>query len=140
MFDAETKRWARISFSMLESDGLRAARAFHERLFELDPSTRAIFAGDLAVWNQKFLTALRWVLEHLDDDGPVREAARAIGKGHAQSGIKADQYATAGSALIHMFQSILGSRFTPEMEEAWLQIYSSLSCEMELRAAATSAP
>ena len=36
-----------------------------------------------------------------------------------------------GSALIWMFQHTLGDRFTPEMEEAWLEAYAFISLEAE---------
>jgi hypothetical protein len=54
---------------------------------------------------------------------------RALGARHKDYGVKIDQYAPLGSALIWMFQHTLGDRFTPEMEEAWLEVYAFLSLE-----------
>lgn len=56
---------------------------------------------------------------------------RALGARHRRYGVKADHYAPLGSALIWMFQHALGERFTPEMEEAWLEAYAYISLEAE---------
>jgi hemoglobin-like flavoprotein len=56
---------------------------------------------------------------------------RELGARHNDFGVKIDQYAPLGPAVIWMFQHSLGDRFSSEMEEAWLEFYAFLSIEME---------
>jgi hemoglobin-like flavoprotein len=74
---------------------------------------------------------LTWVIAHLEDPDELRRELRALGARHGGYGVKIDQYAPVGSALIWMFQQTLGDRFTSEMEEAWLEGYAFISSEME---------
>lgn len=46
-------------------------------------------------------------------------------------GVVVDHYAPVGSALIWMFKATLGDRFTPEMEDAWIETYAAISSDME---------
>ena len=74
---------------------------------------------------------LAWVITNLDRPDELLREMRALGARHSGYGVTIDQYAPVGSALIWMFQHTLGDRFTPEMEEAWLEFYAFLSFEME---------
>jgi len=80
---------------------------------------------------KKFSDTLIWVIEHLEHPHELCQELRALGARHGGYGVKIDQYAPVGSALIWMFQRALGDRFTPEMEEAWLEFYAFASFEME---------
>ncbi len=74
---------------------------------------------------------LAWVIAHLENPDELCREMRELGARHSGYGSKADQYAPVGSALIWMFQHALGDRFTPEMEEAWLEAYAFISLEAE---------
>lgn len=90
---------------------------------------------------KKFSDMLAWITAYLERPHELCQELRALGARHSEYGVKIDQYAPVGSALTWMFQHTLGERFTPEMEEAWLEFYAFASFEMERgsrEAAATS--
>jgi len=74
---------------------------------------------------------LAWVIAHLERPHELCQGLRELGARHSGYGVKVDQYAPVGSALNWMFQHTLGDRFTPEMEEAWLEFYAFATFEME---------
>jgi hemoglobin-like flavoprotein len=129
--EPSTIRLVRESGAMLPVGAPGPVQAFYERLFELAPEVRPLFTGDAAAQAKKLADMLAWVLVHLDAPEVLVPTLRDLGARHAGYGVGIDDYAPVGSALIWMFQRTLGDRFTEDMEEAWLDMYSFISTEME---------
>jgi hemoglobin-like flavoprotein len=121
----------RGSISMLPMEGLRPVHEFYRRLFELAPEARPLFTTEISQQAKKFSDMLAWVIAHLENPDELCREMRELGARHRGYGVKVDQYASVGSALIWMFQHALGDRFTPEMEEAWLEAFAFISLEAE---------
>lgn len=124
-------RHLRESIALLPLGDLGPAHEFYRRLFELAPEVRPLFKGDIGLQAKKFTDTLTWVMAHLEHPDELSRELRELGARHNGYGVEIDQYAPLGSALIWMFQRALGDRFSPEMEEAWLEFYAFLSFEME---------
>ena len=54
----------------------------------------------------------------------------SVGKKHSRMGVKAEFFPLMGEALIETMHECLKERFLPETEEAWKQVYRTLSGEM----------
>jgi hemoglobin-like flavoprotein len=104
---------------------------FYGRLFELAPEVRPLFKREIGLQATKLSEMLAWVIAHLDQPDELATELRKLGARHGGYGVEINHYAPVGSALIWMFQQTLGDRFTPEMEEAWLDAYAFISSEME---------
>jgi nitric oxide dioxygenase len=129
--DSITIRYLRESVALLPMEDLAPADAFYKRLFEIAPEVRRMFEGDMGLQAKKFSDMLAWVIAHLEQPDQLSKELHALGARHRDYGVQIDHYAPLGSALIWMFQQTLGDRFTPEMEEAWLEGYAFISSEME---------
>jgi len=129
--NSTTIRRLRESVALLLMGDLAPVNEFYRRLFELAPEVRPLFKRDMELQAKKFSETLAWVMAHLEHPHELRQELRELGARHSGYGVRADQYAPVGSALIWMFQRSLGDRFTPEMEEAWLEFYAFASLEME---------
>jgi len=129
--DSTTIRHLQESVALLPMGDLAPVNEFYKRLFELAPEARPLFKTDMDVQAKKFSDTFAWVIAHLERPHELCQELRALGARHGGYGVKIDQYAPVGSALIRMFQRTLGDRFTPEMEEAWLEFYAFASFEME---------
>lgn len=121
----------RESVALLPMEDLGPIHEFYRRLFELAPETRPLFKIEIAVQAKKFSDMLEWLIAKLENPDELCKEMRELGARHRGYGVSIDQYAAVGSALIWMFQHTLGERFTPEMEEAWLETYAFLSLEAE---------
>jgi hemoglobin-like flavoprotein len=121
----------RRSLSLLPGEDLGPVHEFYRRLFELAPEARPMFTREISLQAKKFSDMLAWVIANLENPDELRREIRKLGARHKGYGVKVDQYAPVGSALIWMFQRTLGDRFTPEMEEAWLEFYAFVSLEAE---------
>jgi hemoglobin-like flavoprotein len=104
---------------------------FYRRLFELAPEVRRLFNREIDLQAKKFSDMLSWVIAHLERPHELCQELRALGARHSGYRVTIDQYPPVGSALIWIFHNSLGDRFTPEMEEAWLEFYAFASFEME---------
>ena len=130
MFDPETKQQIRESCRLVRDEGARAATIFEARLLAVDSEGGRLLQGETR--NDGFLVSLLSLLDGpLEGEALIRKA-RALGREYAASGVTPDQYATAGTALLQMVQTLLGAAFTSDLEDCWIQAYSALSNEMEL--------
>jgi nitric oxide dioxygenase len=120
----------RSSFAKVGALGDRAAVLFYDRLFELDPSLKALFRGDPAAQRAKLMAALRTVVGALDRLDHILPVVRDLGRRHAQYGVEPEHYATVGAALIWTLGQGLGPDFTVATRRAWVAAYSLLAWTM----------
>lgn len=108
-----------------------AARLFYGRLFEIDPSTRPLFAHvDLAAQGDKLMAALGFVVGSLREPGAMLATVRSLAVRHAGYGVTEAHYASVGKALIWTLDAALGDAWTPELWAAWGEAYRMLSVAM----------
>ncbi len=107
-----------------------AANLFYARLFELDPSLRRLFKGNLEEQGQKLMKMLSLAVKGLDRLEELVPAVRALGRRHLECGVQEHHYDTVGVALLWMLEYALGPAFTAEVKEAWSTVYNVLSEEM----------
>ena len=107
-----------------------AAQIFYRRLFELDPSLRAMFTSDMRQQRKKLMDALKLVVSNLRTLDRVLPGIVALGRRHTGYGVQRSHYATVGQALIDTLKLGLGKEFTNEVSEAWLAAYTLLSKAM----------
>jgi hemoglobin-like flavoprotein len=129
--DLTTIRHLQESVALLSVGDLAPVNEFYRRLFELVPEVRPMFNREIDLQAKKFSDMLAWIIARLDNPQELCQGLHELGARHNEYGVKIDQYAPVGSALIWMFQHTLGDRFTPEMEDAWLEFYAFVSFEME---------
>jgi nitric oxide dioxygenase len=120
----------RNSFAKVAPIKDQAAALFYGRLFELDPSLRPLFKGDMAAQGAKLMVALGAVVASLDRLARILPAIRQLGRQHAAYGVRPDHYATVGEALIWTLQQAQGADFTPALRRAWTDAYGRLAWAM----------
>ena len=108
-----------------------AARLFYGRLFELDPSLRPLFRGDMAEQGRKLMTMINMVVASLDNLAPLVGAVEDLGRRHVAYGVTEAHYDTVGSALLWTLGRGLGEQFTQQVEGAWIEAYTTLASVMK---------
>jgi hemoglobin-like flavoprotein len=117
----------------------KAAELFYGKLFEMDPSLKPLFKGDMAEQGRKLTTMLNTVVVKLNSLGDIVPAVQDLGRRHVKYGVKDAHYATVGGALLWTLGAGLGDAFTDEVKEAWTTAYTILSGAMKEAAAAVPA-
>ena len=108
-----------------------AADLFYARLFELDPALARLFRNtDMAQQKKILMQTLTVVVKSLDRLDQLVPAIEALGGRHAGHGVRPEHYETVGAALIWTLGQGLGEAFTPELERAWTEAYSTLASVM----------
>jgi hemoglobin-like flavoprotein len=107
-----------------------AADLFYDRLFEIAPEVRSLFPQDLGEQKKKLMTMLGTAVAGLSHLETLMPAVQALGRRHAGYGVKAQHYASVGSALLWTLEKGLGEAFTPAVKDAWATTYIVLSTTM----------
>ena len=115
-----------------------AAQLFYKRLFEMDPSLRPLFRGDLREQGEKLMQIIDAAVNGLSHLERIVTAIQDLGRRHADYGVKDHHYDTVGAALLWTLKEGLGAEFTPKAKEAWATVYGVLAATMQ-EAAATRA-
>lgn len=112
-----------------------ASALFYMRLFELDPSLRAVFTPDLQVQSRKLLSMIAYNRDGLEYSETLILSLTQLGRRFAENGLIPSDYETIGNALLWTLARGLGAAFTAEVREAWEVVYGLLS-EVAIEASA----
>jgi hemoglobin-like flavoprotein len=135
----EQRQIVKATFALVEPISETAAALFYGRLFDLDPSLRPMFRGDIAEQGRKLMQTIAVVVHGLDRLANLIPAVEALGRRHGGYGVRDEHYATVASALLWTLEQGLGPAFTPAAREAWTAAYTTLASVMQ-RAAAEAVP
>ena len=130
----------RETFAIVQPISDQAAALFYGRLFELDPSLRGMFRGDMVEQGRKLMQMLAVVVKGLDRLPTLMPAVEALGRRHAGYGVRDEHYATVAAALLWTLEQGLGPAFTADAREAWTLAYVTLATAMQRAAAETARP
>ncbi len=115
-----------------------AAGLFYQRLFELDPTVRGLFRGDMKEQGHKLMAMIGMAVTGLDHMAELVPSVEKLGRRHAGYGVTDAHYDTVASALLWTLEKGLGPAFTAEAREAWTAVYATLSTVMRRGAAAAA--
>src|SRR5262249_51804537 len=119
------------SFAAVATIADDAAVFFYQRLFELDPSLRPLFRGDMAEQRRKLMQMLTAAVKGLDRLDQLVPVVKDLGRRHSGYGVVDKHYETVGEALLWTLEVGLGRAFTPEGKEAWVAVYPLLATTMK---------
>jgi hemoglobin-like flavoprotein len=119
------------SFRRVKPLSEEAAVLFYARLFELDPTLRPMFKGDIRLQGLKLMQTLELVVESLYHMDGLAPDIRALGARHRAYGVEDRHYETVGTALLWTLEKALEPRFTAETGEAWAAAYDMLAQMMK---------
>jgi hemoglobin-like flavoprotein len=123
------------TFLTLQSLGDEAAGIFYNRLFEIDPSLRPMFRGDMQEQGRKLLHMIGVAVGSLQRLDQVLPAVEELGRRHAGYGVREEHYVVVAAALLWTLNKALGEAFTPPVCDAWIAMYEAVSAAMQQGAA-----
>src|SRR4051795_5066718 len=132
----ENQSLVRDSFVKIVPIAPQAAALFYDRLFQLDPSLKPLFTGDMNEQGRKLMAMISMAVANLDKLHTIVPAVRDLGRRHVGYGVESAQYDTVAAALLWTLGQGLGAAFTPPVEAAWTEAYTILATVMKDAAAA----
>ena len=127
------------SFASIAPIADDVAALFYRRQFELDPSLRGMFRGDVTEQRKKLMQVLTVAVKGLDRLDQLVPVLQDLGRRHVGYGVTDAHYATVGAALLWTLEKGLGGRFTAQMKDAWATVYGVLATTMQDAANETTA-
>jgi hemoglobin-like flavoprotein len=105
----------------------RVGKIFYDRLFEIDPTLRPMFKGDIDAQAIKLMQMVGTAVNALRKPKLLTDAVTALGRRHVGYGVKPEHYTMVGEALLFAIKNQLKDGFTPDVEDAWRSVYGELS-------------
>jgi hemoglobin-like flavoprotein len=124
------KQLVQESFALIAPVADDAAALFYRRLFQLNPSLKLMFRGDMAEQRKKLMQMITAAVKGLDHLEQLVPAVEELGRRHARYRVVDADYDTVGQALIWTLDKALGRAFTAELREAWATVYTLLATTM----------
>src|SRR5437879_1478547 len=112
-----------------------AAHLFYTRLFQIDPSLKPMFKGDMQQQGRILMQTLGMVVQGLSVPAEIMGLAADLGRRHVEYGVIDVHYDTVRTALLWTLGQGLGADFTPEAKAAWTEAYEFLAKVMKDAAA-----
>ncbi len=112
-----------------------AGQWLYDKLFELDPTLKPLFKGDMKAQGGKLMTMISVAVANLDRPGTLMPVLIGLGTRHGGYGVKDHHYDSMAAALFDTLQRGLGDAFTPEVKAAWIDVYSLVVSTMKGAAA-----
>jgi hemoglobin-like flavoprotein len=117
----------RRTWELAKSDAAAVGLLFYEKLFEHDPSLRALFPADVAAQATKLMQTVAVAVASLDRLETLTPALENLGRRHVAYGVRDDHYDTVGHALLETLADAFGDAFTPEVRAAWAETYAAVA-------------
>jgi hemoglobin-like flavoprotein len=129
--NSDQKRLVRETWKQVMPIADTIADLFYRRLFQIDPATRELFrATDMFAQRKKLLQTLGFAISGLDNLDVLLSTVEDLGRRHAHYGVTDAHYDSVGAALLWTLEQGLGGAWTPEVEEAWAEVYGLISAVM----------
>lgn len=119
------------SFAKVAPIADAAAALFYDNLFKRDPVLRALFRSDLGTQSVRLMQMIAFTVNRLGNPDALLPALAKLGRDHVRYCVRNSHYVTVGAALIETLEVVLGEAFTPEVRDAWLEVYGLISTTMQ---------
>lgn len=140
--EANTIKLVQGTFKKIAPISDQAAEIFYTKLFDLDPTLKPLFKGDMKEHGSKLMSMIGTAVHGLNNLDAIVPVVQNLGRNHVGYGVKDGHYDTVGSALIYTLETGLGDAFTADVKAAWVEVYTVLATTMKDAASEveTSAP
>lgn len=115
------------SFRKIKPFSSKFTLVFYNRLFDLDPELRKLFKKDLREQRHKFIKSFTYIIENIHNTSKIEIILKDLAIQHLLYHVKEKDYQTFGDALIFTISAALGDNFTPQVKNAWKEVYKAIS-------------
>lgn len=127
----EQIKLVQTTFDRIRPVARETGELFYQKFFEMDPTVRPLFKGDMKQQGLMLMTAIGMAVSNLDRPETIAGNIEALGHRHHQYGVRPADYNTFGAALMWTLEQVLGDAFTQEVREAWGETFALLSNSMK---------
>ena len=103
---------------------------FYSKLFSDKPSLRGMFPKQMSMQYNKLMDMLSTIIAKLERLDELTNDIAEMARRHVNYGVRPAHYKIVGGALLWTLEHGLGKDWTPEVKEAWVKCYSTISDTM----------
>ncbi len=112
------------SFNYIKPYGNRFVIRFYENLFKASPETKSLFADlEPEIAKNQLWDSLVLVIENLRQPDTLNDVLQGLGARLFTYGALPEHYPLVRDAFFATFEQFLGSEWTSEFQQAWLDAY-----------------
>jgi hemoglobin-like flavoprotein len=116
------------SFELVKGRGEEFSAQFYATLFSDYPTVKPLFANThLDEQGKKLFASLVLVVDSLRNPAALDSALKGLGTRHVKYGVLPEHYPMVGSSLLKTLEWGLESNWTPEVKQAWTEVYGSVT-------------
>ncbi|QLG89393.1 hemin receptor [Chitinibacter bivalviorum] len=119
------------SFAQVEPIAAQAAQMFYAKLFEYAPQVRPLFKKDLSAQGNMLMATIKVAVRGLNDLNSLVPVLQQLAERHVNYGVKAEHYTPVGNALLWTLKQGLGEAWTPELRQAWVDVFRLMATTMK---------
>lgn len=127
MLTEKTKAIIKSTTPLFSEKGEEITSRLYTLLFALHPEVRELFAQAPRGQPKILASAVMNYCNHIDDLPALEAEMDKIARRHVFRRVQAEHYSLMGKALIQAMQDVMGDVATPEVIEAWQEVYTSLA-------------
>ena len=106
-------------------------RYFYDKLFELDPDAKAMFAkANMDLQRHRLMEMMGQLIAEIGHPEQFVTSLVILGRRHVAYGVRDSDYDSAGVALLWTLEKALGDGFTAEARSAWTEAFQQISSIM----------
>ncbi len=119
------------SFEKIKPQAAEFSTSFYENLFTDYPDAKPLFANtDMDAQKKKLVDSLVLVVNNVRKPEALTGALQGLGARHVKYGALPEHYPLVGNSLLKTFEQYLGSDWTPEVKQAWVDAYGAITTLM----------
>jgi nitric oxide dioxygenase len=126
----QQKKLIQTSFAQIVPKAEYAATVFYGHLFDTLPEVKPLFKSDLKTQGIKLFQVISFAVCSLDNLDELLPILQDLGRRHVKYGTQPQHYAYVGDSLIYTLEKVLKNKFTTEIRQAWLDLYTLMSAAM----------
>lgn len=116
------------SFEKIKPHANDFVGSFYNNLFTDYPAAQPLFAHtNMKEQGNKLLLSLVFVIENLRKPGELTSTLRGLGARHVKYGALPEHYPLVGSSLLKTFEQYLGTDWTENTKQAWVDAYGVIT-------------
>lgn len=123
----ETVALVQESWKKVDAISPQLAELFYQNLFAADPSLKSLFKRNMKKQGVKLTNMFNVIVRMLNNLEILSSILKDLAENHVHYGVHESHYQTVGDALIKTLEQSLGEDFTPEVKDAWREVYSVMS-------------
>jgi hemoglobin-like flavoprotein len=116
------------SFELVKGCGAEVTTQFYGALFSDYPTVKPLFDNThMEEQGKKLLASLVLVVEALRQPEVLESALKGLGTRHVKYGVLPEHYPMVGASLLKTFETVLGTEWTAEVKQAWVDAYGAVT-------------